>query len=74
VPLIDSTRSLVSERLLGLLPAGSVLVNLSGGEVLDTDALLAALDNGRLAAASVDVLPTEPPTSDARRRCIHAWW
>lgn len=65
VPLVESTRSLVSARLIGLLPAGSVLVNLSRGEVLDSDALLAALDSGQLAAASVDVLPTEPPTRDA---------
>ena len=65
VPLVDGTRGLVSERLLGLLPVGSLLVNLSRGEVVDTDALLAALDSGRLAAASVDVLPTEPPTADA---------
>lgn len=65
VPLVDGTRALVSERLLGLLPAGSVLVNLSRGEVVDTDAVLAALDSGRLAAASMDVLPTEPPTRAA---------
>jgi len=65
VPLVDSTRGLVSGRLLDVLPAGAVLVNLSRGEVVDTAALLGALDSGRLAAASVDVLPTEPPTSDA---------
>ena len=65
VPLVHSTRGLVSGRLLDVLPAGALLVNLSRGEVLDTVALLAALGSGRLAAASVDVLATEPPTSDA---------
>jgi len=65
VPLTDHTRGLVSDRLLALLPPGSVLVNLARGQVLDTAALLACLDRGTLAAAALDVLPVEPPTGQA---------
>jgi D-3-phosphoglycerate dehydrogenase len=64
-PLTDDTRGLVSERLLALLPAGSVLVNLARGEILDTAALLTRLDGGGLAAAALDVLAVEPPTEQA---------
>jgi len=61
VPLSPQTRGLIGKPLLDLLPSGSVLVNLARGEVLDTDALLAALDSGRLAGAALDVLTAEPP-------------
>lgn len=81
VPLTPQTRGLISKPLLDLLPAGSVLVNLARGEVLDTGALLAALDSGRLAAAALDVLPTEPPSqaspAPAHPRLVitpHAAW
>jgi D-3-phosphoglycerate dehydrogenase len=65
VPLVEGTRGLVSAHLLGLLPPGAVLVNLSRGEVVDSDAVVAALESGRLMAASLDVLPVEPPTVEA---------
>jgi len=65
VPLTDYTRGLVSDRLLALLPAGSVLVNLARGQVVDSSALLACLERGTLAAAALDVLPVEPPTEQA---------
>lgn len=64
VPLIESTRNLVSDRLLRLMPHGSVLINLSRGEVVDIAAVLRALDDGQLLAASVDVLSVEPPTGE----------
>lgn len=65
IPLTPQTQGLIGERLLGLLPEGAVLVNLARGAVVDTAALLAALDSGRLAAAALDVLPVEPPTPAA---------
>lgn len=65
VPLTPQTEGLIGQRLLGLLPEGAVLVNLARGAVIDTAALLAALDSGRLAAAALDVLPVEPPTQAA---------
>jgi phosphoglycerate dehydrogenase-like enzyme len=66
VPLNDETRGLVNTGALGLMPQGSVLVNTARGPVVDIDALLAALDSGRLDGAALDVLPMEPPAADAR--------
>lgn len=62
VPLIEGTRGLVTAELLNRLPQGAVLANLARGEVVDVDAVVAALEDGTLAAASLDVLAVEPPT------------
>jgi len=64
VPLNAETRGIVNARLLGLMKTGSVLVNTSRGAVVDIDAVVAALDSGRLDGAALDVLPVEPPPAD----------
>lgn len=61
LPLTGDTRHLLDSRRLGLLPAGAVVVNVSRGGLVDTDALVAALRSGHLGGAACDVLPTEPP-------------
>lgn len=66
VPLNDETHGMVNASLLGRMKTGSVLVNTSRGAVVDIDALLAELDAGRLDGAALDVLPAEPPETDAR--------
>lgn len=59
------TENIVDARLLAGLPAGAQFINVARGQhVVDAD-LLAALDSGRLAAATLDVFRTEPlPESD----------
>lgn len=64
VPLTDRTRGLVDTALLAHARPGSYLVNVSRGELIETGALLEALDTGRLRGAALDVLPVEPPPAD----------
>lgn len=61
VPLTDETRGIANARMFALMKPGSFLVNTSRGAVANVDDVLAALDAGRLEAASLDVLPKEPP-------------
>jgi phosphoglycerate dehydrogenase-like enzyme len=65
VPGTRETRNLVDERVLAALPAHATVVNVSRASVLDTAALVAALEGGRLRGALLDVHDEEPlpPTS-----------
>ncbi|WP_405730921.1 2-hydroxyacid dehydrogenase [Streptomyces sp. NBC_00028] len=58
-PLNDSTRSLVNGEFLARMKDGALLVNVARGGVVDTKALLAELESGRLTAA-LDVVDPEP--------------
>ncbi len=62
VPLTEETRHMVDARRLGLMRKGSYLVNTSRGGVVDEQALVAALREGRLGGAALDVFEQEPPT------------
>ncbi len=59
VHLDDSTRGLMGAAEFARMKRGAVLVNTSRGDVIDEDALLAALESGRLAAAGLDVITGE---------------
>ncbi|QDU65460.1 D-2-hydroxyacid dehydrogenase [Engelhardtia mirabilis] len=60
LPLTDETRGMFDARRLNLLRPGAFVVNIARGPILDTDALLAALDSGHLAGACLDVTDPEP--------------
>lgn len=59
-PLSDETRHLVDARRIALMKPGSSIVNTARGELIDQEALIAALQSGHLAGAGLDVYPDEP--------------
>lgn len=63
VPSTAETRHLINASRLGLMQQGALLVNAARGPVVDTDALVAALQSGRIRAA-VDVTDPEPLPAD----------
>ncbi len=65
-PLTDATRGLVNRRTLGLMKPTARLVNTARGGIVDSGALLEALDANRLAGAALDVLEGEEALRDWR--------
>jgi D-lactate dehydrogenase len=60
VPSRPDTRHLIAGPAFSRMKQGAVLINTARGDVVDAEALIAALTSGRLAAAGLDVLPDEP--------------
>jgi len=65
LPLTPETHHLLGEREFKQMRRGAVLINTSRGRLVDEAALLAALREGRLAAAGLDVRHDEPPVDAA---------
>ena len=62
------TTSLLDARRLGLMKPGAFLINISRGQVVDEDALFAALSGGRLGGAALDVWWQYPTAAEPNRR------
>lgn len=58
--LTPETDGMIDGDRLQLLPAGAVVVNIARGRLVDTDALVGALNSGQVAAAGLDVTEPEP--------------
>lgn len=70
-PLTDETKNMAHGDFFKAMKPGSIFINTARGQIVDPIALYDALRSGHLAAAGVDVWPTEPPPdSDS---LIKAW-
>jgi glyoxylate reductase len=54
------TRKMINAEIIAALPDGAIIVNAARGDIIDDDALIAALQSGKLAAAGLDVFRNEP--------------
>ncbi len=68
LPMNEATRHLINAETLAKFKPGAWLINTSRGGVVEAEALLAALDAGRLAGAALDVFEQEPLPADSRLR------
>ena len=59
-PLTEATRGLFDDRAFAAIKPGSYLVNVTRGPIIDGDALVIALRDGKVAGAGLDVTPVEP--------------
>lgn len=64
LPNTDASRHLIDRAVLAALPAHALLINVGRGSTVDEDALVEALQAGRIAGAVLDVFQTEPLPPD----------
>lgn len=65
-PLMPATRGLFNAEVFGKMKTGALLINTARGPLVDEDALVSALDSGRLGGAALDVVAVEPLPKDSR--------
>ena len=64
-PLTEETRHMIDERALSLMKPSSFIINTARGALIDEQALIKALKEGKIAGAGLDVQETEPPAEDS---------
>jgi glycerate dehydrogenase len=64
MPLTPQTKHFINAQTLSLMKPAAVLINTGRGALIDADALISTLKQGKLAGAAIDVLDREPPPRD----------
>lgn len=67
LPVLDSTKGMIGEKLIDSMKKDAVFVNTARSAVIDSKALLKALEEKRIRGAVLDVLDHEPPTEEDLR-------
>ena len=65
LPGTKETEGILSKDILEKMPSTSFVVNVGRGSAVDIDALVEALESGKIAGATLDVLPQEPLPEDS---------
>ncbi|WP_323786290.1 glyoxylate/hydroxypyruvate reductase A [Thalassovita sp.] len=68
LPFTPATENVLNSESLSWMPQGAFVVNPGRGQLIDDDALLDALDDGKIAGATLDVFRVEPLPAE------HAYW
>jgi (S)-sulfolactate dehydrogenase len=68
IPLTDSTRDLIDGTAIARMKDDAILINSSRGAIVNEDALIAALKEGTLGGAALDVFADEPVTAESGAR------
>ena len=69
-PSMPSTRKLLNGESIARIKRGAIILNLSRGDLIDTAALISALQSGHIAAAALDVCDPEPIPPDSPLRTL----
>jgi D-3-phosphoglycerate dehydrogenase len=64
LPITDNTRSLINDDRIAIMKKGVRIINTARGGLIDTDALVKAVQSGHVAGAAIDVYDKEPPAKD----------
>ena len=64
LPETPGTRGIIGEREIALMRKGAFMINNARGNIVDLEALAAALKSGRLGGAAIDVFPEEPSSNN----------
>jgi glycerate dehydrogenase len=71
-PLTQENREMINAEFIARMKDGAILLNTARGGLIDESALLSALQSGKIAAAGIDVISTEPPRGSEKNPLIGA--
>ncbi len=69
-PLTDGTRRMINAETIGKMKDGAMIINTSRGALIDEEALIKALETGKLSGAALDVFEKEPFEDDSLLRTL----
>lgn len=69
-PLTDETRNMIGKKELAAMKPGVIIINAARGGIINEEAMLEALDSGKVAGAGFDVWSQEPPDTEILKKLI----